>query len=462
MLLDEYLCCDATELAKRIKTHEISPLEALDCALSRLIEVNTTLNAVVTDCSDFAKKCLSTLHGDEPYYGVPLLIKDLGQPIAGVRATEGSRFFAKNIPQITSDLVSKMISLGFIPFAKTNTPELGLSYVTESALLGPCHNPYDLNRTTGGSSGGSAAAIAAGIAPIATASDGGGSIRIPAACCGLFGFKPTRGLTPTGPLTDELWSGLAVNFVLTRSLRDSEALFKQLADQSRVHPLIPDRKLNIIYLDGVFAPVPVAEPCLEAVRIVEELLKSLGHTIQRKSLALDLQSIGDCVITLIAANTYTVIKIQETQLKKKATRDELEPVTWEFYQRGKKLTAGDYLIAKSRLYQLIQPLHQLLKLNDLVLTPALAQLPLLIGELSTQDDFEHYLQKNVEFSPFTSLFNQAGLPAMTLPVMLHDQLPISVQMGATQGNDLLLYSVAKKMQSMLPDLSQVMPYKLSQ
>lgn len=128
----------------------------------------------------------------------------------------------------------------------------------------------------------------------------------------------------------------------------------------------------------------------------------------------------------------------------------------------KKLTAGDYLIAKSRLYQLIQPLHQLLKLNDLVLTPALAQLPLLIGELSTQDDFEHYLQKNVEFSPFTSLFNQAGLPAMTLPVMLHDQLPISVQMGATQGNDLLLYSVAKKMQSMLPDLSQVMPYKLSQ
>ncbi|KTC79609.1 amidase [Legionella cherrii] len=462
MLLDEYLCCDVTELAKRIKTHEVSPLEVLNCALSRINEVNTTLNAVVTDCSDFAKKCLTSLHGDEPYYGVPLLIKDLGQPIAGIRGTEGSRFFAKNIPQITSDLVSKMISLGFIPFAKTNTPELGLSYVTESALLGPCHNPYDLNRTTGGSSGGSAAAIAAGIAPIATASDGGGSIRIPAACCGLFGFKPTRGLTPTGPLTDELWSGLAVNFVLTRSLRDSEALFKQLADQSRVHPLIPDRKLNIIYLDGVFAPVPVAKPCLEAVRIVEELLKSLGHTIQRKSLALDLQTIGDCVISLIAANTYTVIKIQEIQLKKKATRDELEPVTWEFYQRGKKLSAGEYLIAKSRLYQLIQPLHQLLNQNDLVLTPALAQLPLRIGELSTHDDFEHYLQKNVEFSPFTSLFNQAGLPAMTLPVMFHDQLPISVQMGATQGNDLLLYSVAKKIQSMLPDMSQVMPFKLSE
>lgn len=462
MLLKEYLCCDATELAKRIKTREISPHEALNCALSRINDVNTTLNAVVSDCSDFAKKCLTTLHGDEPYYGVPLLIKDLGQPIAGIRGTEGSRFFAKNIPQITSDLVSKMISLGFIPFAKTNTPELGLSYVTESALLGPCHNPYDLNRTTGGSSGGAAAAIAAGIAPIATASDGGGSIRIPAACCGLFGFKPTRGLTPTGPLTDELWSGLAVNFVLTRSLRDSEALFKQLADQSRVHPLIPNRKLNIIYLDGVFAPVPVAEPCLEAVRIVEELLKSLGHTIQRKSLALDLQTIGDCVINLIAANTYTVIKIQELQSRKKATRDELEPVTWEFYQRGKKLSACEYLIAKSHLYQLIQPIHQLLNQNDLVLTPALAQLPLLIGELSTHDEFEHYLQKNVEFSPFTSLFNQAGLPAMTLPVMFHNQFPISVQMGAAQGNDLLLYSVAKKLHSMLPDLSQVMPFKLSE
>lgn len=234
MLVKEYLSCDAIELAKRIKAGEISPDEAMNCALSRINEVNTSINAIVIDCSDFAKKCLANLNGNEPYYGVPLLIKDLGQPISGIRSTEGSHFFATNIAQFTSDLVTKMISLGFIPIAKTNTPELGLSFVTESVLLGPCRNPYDQNRTSGGSSGGSAAAIATGIAPVATASDGGGSIRILAACCGLFGFKPTTGLTPTGPLTNELWSGLAVNFVLTLSLRDSEALFNQLVDHSRV------------------------------------------------------------------------------------------------------------------------------------------------------------------------------------------------------------------------------------
>ncbi|AWN74338.1 amidase [Legionella anisa] len=454
MLLKEYLQCDAIELAKRIKKGEISPDDAMNCALSRIQEVNPALNAIVTDCSDFAKKCLAKLSGKEPYYGVPLLIKDLGHSITGIRSTEGSRFFATNVAPFTSDFVSKMLALGFIPIAKTNTPELGLSYVTESVLLGPCRNPYDPNRTSGGSSGGSAAAVAVGITPVATASDGGGSIRIPAACCGLLGFKPTVGLTPTGPLTNELWSGLAVNFVLTRSLRDSEALFNQLADQFRVRPLPVDKKsLNILCLEGIFASVPVAIPCLEAVSKVEELLKKTGHTIQKKYLALDLNAIGDCVITLIAANTYVVIKLQETQLGRKATREELEPVTWEFYQRGQALTSYEYLIAKNSLYQLTQPLHHLLNQNDVILTPALAQLPLFINELRTDDEFESYLQKNVEFSPFTSIFNQAGLPAMTLPVMMHNQLPVSIQLGAAQGNDLLLYSLAKELQSMLPNFN---------
>ncbi|KTD73266.1 amidase [Legionella tucsonensis] len=454
MLLKEYLQCDTIELATRIKTGEISPVEAMDCALSRLHEVNPTLNAIVTDCSDFAKKCLKKLSGNEPYYGVPLLIKDLGHSITGIRSTEGSRFFATNVAPFTSDFVSKMISLGFIPIAKTNTPELGLSYVTESVLLGPCRNPYDPNRTSGGSSGGSAAAVAAGITPVATASDGGGSIRIPAACCGLLGFKPTTGLTPTGPLTNELWSGLAVNFVLTRSLRDSEALFNQLADQFRVRPLPADKKsLNILCLEGVFASVPIAIPCLEAVSKVKELLEKAGHTIKKKYLALDINAIGDCVITLISANTYTTIKLQETQLGRKAMRDELEPVTWEFYQRGQTISSYEYLIAKNNLYQLTQPLHHLLNQNDIILTPALAQLPLFINELRTDDEFENYLQKNVEFSPFTSIFNQAGLPAMTLPIMMHHQFPVSIQLGAAQGNDLQLYSLAKELQTMLPNLN---------
>ncbi|WP_058514538.1 amidase [Legionella santicrucis] len=454
MLVNEYIRCDVHALAQLIKKKKISAREVLDCALMRANEVNPLLNAIVLSCPDFAMKCLKNLRGDEPYYGVPLLVKDLGHHITGVRSTEGSRFFAMNSDIFTSDLVTKLISLGFIPFAKTNTPELGLSYVTESILHGPCRNPYDLNRTCGGSSGGSAAAVSTGIAPIATASDGGGSIRIPASCCGLIGFKPTNGLTPSGPLTNELWSGMAVNFVLTRSLRDSEALFHELITPRKLPMPSPKKVLNIIRLEGAFSPVPIASPYLIAIHQTEELLKKLGHRIQKRSLVLDFKTIGECALTLIAANTFTTIKIQEMQLKRKVTLDELEPITWDFYQKGQAISAFEYLIAKRKLYQLFRPLHQLLRETDVILTPALAQLPLLVGELKTEDEFADYLQKNLEFSPFTSLFNQADLPAMTMPVMFHNYLPISIQLGAAQENDLLLYSLAKQLQLMLPDFSQ--------
>ncbi|QEY51642.1 amidase [Legionella longbeachae] len=454
MLVNEYIRYDIHELAQLIKNKSVSAREVLDCALTRVNEVNPLLNAIVLSCPDFAIKCLENLRGDEPYYGVPLLVKDLGHHITGVHGSEGSRFFAMNIDIFTNDLVRKLISLGFIPFAKTNTPELGLSYVTESVLHGPCRNPYDLNRTCGGSSGGSAAAVLTGIAPVATASDGGGSIRIPASCCGLIGFKPTNGLTPSGPLTNELWSGMAVNFVLTRSLRDSEALFHELIIHPKLAVTSPGKELNIIRLEGVFSPVPIDSPYLVAMHQVEELLNKLGYKVQKRNLALDIKTIGECALTLIAVDTFTTIKIQEIQLKRKVTLDELEPITWDFYHKGQTISAFEYLIAKRKLYQLLRPLHQLLGETDIILSPALAKLPLLIGELKTNDEFENYLQRNLEFSPFTSLFNQAGLPAMTIPVMFHNHLPISIQIGSAQNNDLLLYSLAKQLQSMLPDFSQ--------
>jgi amidase len=458
MLVKEYIRFDAHELANLIKNRQISAKEALECALARVDEVNPALNAVVTDCSGFAHQCLAQMRGDEPYYGVPLLVKDLGFAIKGIRGTEGSQFFSNNIAHDTSDLVIKLISLGFVPFAKTNTPELGLSYVTESALLGPCRNPYDLSRSPGGSSGGSAAAVAVGIAPVATASDGGGSIRIPAACCGLFGFKPTTGLTPTGPMVGELWSGMATNFVLTRSLRDSIVLFGELTNQAQIKTLPkPKKNLSISYLNGAFAPVPVDPQCLEAVQEVERLLKKAGHQFNKKNVELDLKGIGECTITLIAANTCALIKLQELKLGREANKDELEPITWEFYRRGKALGAYELIIAKNRLYQLLRPLHELLTQTDIVLTPALAQLPLAIGQLRTDDEFNSYLLKNAEFSPFTSLFNQAGLPAMTIPVLFNGQLPVSVQMGSAKGNDLLLLSLAQELETLLPNFLKAPP-----
>lgn len=454
MLVKEYIHLDVHELASLIKSRQVGAKEALECALARIDEVNPALNAVVTDCSGFATQCLAQMRGDEPYYGVPLLVKDLGHDIEGTRSTEGSRFFSNNISMGTSELVNKLISLGFVPFAKTNTPELGLSYVTESVLFGPCRNPYDLSRTSGGSSGGSAAAVASGIAPVATASDGGGSIRIPAACCGLFGFKPTTGLTPTGPWVGELWSGMATNFVLTRSVRDSMALFNELGNKTQISTLpVNNKSLTITYLEGAFAPVAVDPQFMEAVSKVEALLKKTGHHLNKKHLELDLKGIGDSALTIIAANTCAVIKQQQQKLGRKVSKEEIEPITWELYQRGKILLAHELIEAKNSMYQLLRPLHKLLNQTDVVLTPALAQLPLTIGQLRTDDEFNNYLQKNTEFSPYTSLFNQAGLPAMTLPVLFHKQLPISIQMGAAQGKDLILLSLANELQSMLPDFT---------
>lgn len=451
MLVREYMQYDAYDLAALIKSRQISAQEALSCAFARIDEVNPALNAVITNCSEFAESCLSEMKGNEPFYGVPLLVKDLGHALQGIRSTEGSRFFAGNLAKKNSDLVSKLITLGFIPVAKTNTPELGLSFVTESTLFGPCRNPFDLSRTSGGSSGGSAAAVASGVAPVATASDGGGSIRIPAACCGLFGFKPTTGLTPTGPWVGELWSGMATNFVLTRSVRDATQVFNHLTKQNSDYPLTREKKsLNIALLVGAFAPVPVANACLDAVKSMEDILKNAGHHVVKKHLSLDLNLIGASALLLIAANTCAVIKAQEQELGHSVQADELEPITWEFYQRGLTIPAYELIKAKNQLYQELNPLHEFLDQHDMVLTPALAQLPLLIGELRTDDQFDSYLQKNANFSPFTSLFNQAGLPAMTVPVMWHENLPVSVQMGAAKGKDLLLLSLAQELESVRP------------
>ncbi len=444
MNVNDYIKFDAHDLASLIKKGTVSAQEVLSCAMQRLDEVNPTLNAVVTQCPDLAHYWLNQLSGEEPYYGVPLLVKDLNHALIGIPCSEGSRFFANYIPDQNSDLIEQLIQLGFIPFAKTNVPELGLSYTTESALWGPCRNPYDNQRTAGGSSGGSAAAVAAGIAPIATASDGGGSIRIPAACCGLVGFKPTTNLMPTGPWASELWSGMATNFILARSLRDTTDLFQRLTT-SRVPTFQTDKRLRISCLTGVFAAVPVDPVFMQAVNYSKELLQKANHQIDERSLSLDLEAIGACNLTLIAANTYAAITAYLTP-GQTINANALEPITWEFYQRGQGLSAYDLIKAKNQLYQLVAPLHHLLTETDVVLTPALAQLPPFIGELNPQQEFNLYLQKHIDFCPFASLFNQAGLPAITIPIMQHKKLPISIQMASGKNKDMLLLALAKELE----------------
>lgn len=463
MQLAEYCKEDARGLAKLIKEGEVSPEEVLTCAIKRMHEVNPQLNAIITDCSDWARHQLKNMRGDEPFYGVPVLVKDLGFAMQGVRYTAGSTFLTTTVSSLNSDFIDRLLALGMLPFAKTNVPEFGLSYVTESILLGPCRNPYDLNCTPGGSSGGSAAAVAAGVAPVATASDGGGSIRIPAACCGLFGFKPTPGLMPVGPWVGEAWSGLSTNYVLTRSVDDSALLFEllstgtlfelnqQAVDFQKDRQSLPP--LKIALLEGAFAVVPIAKPCLRALEQAINILTSAGHQVSSYNLSLDLEAITTSALCIIAANTCAEIENQQHLLGREVKKQELEPFTWELMTQGKKLSASQLIAAKNKLYQLLRPLHELFTQVDLVLTPALAQLPLPIGSLPTDDVFAHYLQKNSGFSPFTALFNQAGLPAMTIPVMHHGHLPMSVQFAAAKGKDRFLLQFAQQLQTLLPDFT---------
>lgn len=463
MLIEEYIQYDAKGLAALIKNGQISAQEALDCAIKRIESVNPMLNAVIADCDSFAKKCLKSMKGNEPFYGVPLLVKDLGFELQNAQETCGSQFFSKNIGTLNSDFMSHLLKLGFIPFAKTNTPELGLSSVTEPKLFGPCHNPYDLSKTSGGSSGGSAAAVASGIAPIATASDGGGSIRIPASCCGLLGVKPSQGVIPTGPRTQRPWSGMATNFVLTRSFRDAELIFKSFlpfASWSLLDKSL-GKNLTFLRLKGAFADVPIATPCLDAVNLVEKWLVKQGHTVKTRCIDLDVSQIGQAVLAIISANIFTKIREQENEMERAAQTNELEPATWEFYQRGKEMSAADLIRAESSLFQKLEPLRKVLNEVDFILTPALAQLPLPIGTLSTELPIEDYLQKNAAFSPFTGLFNQAGAPAITLPVMTYNKMPISVQFAAARGEDIRLFALGKLLKSHFIDFEHAITPKAS-
>lgn len=454
MQMDDYCRLDAHALAEKIKTGEMRAEDALHSARTRLQAVNPLLNAVVHDCSDWALERLKAMTGKEPFYGVPVVVKDLGFTLQGVPFTAGSRFFAGTVPDATSDYIRCLLSLGMVPFALTNTPELGLSFVTESAWLGLARNPYDLARTPGGSSGGSAAAVAAGIAPVATASDGGGSIRIPAACCGLFGFKPTQGLISLGPWVDESWSGLSGQHVITRTVRDSARLFAEQTRYTRpLTPTMPTLAKTVAWVPNAFAPVAVEAPCLQAMHIMQQHLQALGYQIMESDLQLDLDLINDCALILITANTAAVIETQQRLLGRHAKKQELEPATWEFYKRGKGIKAVQLITARTQLYRCLRPLHALLDNVAFLITPALAQLPLEIGRLTFNQDFDAYLQQGRAFSPFTTLFNQANLPAMTLPVMQHGRLPVSAQIASGKWRDWSLLALAEQLEAGLPSFT---------
>lgn len=460
MRFDEYRSQDAVGLAALVAKGEVTASELLDVATARMAEVNPKINAVTRDMTDEARKA-PTHNG--PLAGVPYLLKDLGSAYGGVPMTAGSRLFSK-VPSTADSALTRLYKqAGLSIFGKTNTPEFGLWPVTESELLGPARNPWDLSRTPGGSSGGAAAAVAAGIVPAAHASDGGGSIRIPAACCGLFGMKPSRGRVSFSP-AGEGWAGASIMHAVTRSVRDSAVLLDiscvpQVGDPYFLSP--PQRpyaqevgrdpgKLRIAIFDGSLTPGGTVDPeVAAAVRDVGKLCESLGHTVEQAALPGDHAAMQAAARLVMGASVVGNVDAELERQGRTLAAGDLEPMTMSVYENGKKASAADYMRAVQVLHAYGRAAASLFETYDVMLTATLGRPAIPIGYLF--EDPAKLLERLFSYMPNTQAFNNSGQPAMNLPLAWSDGgLPIGIQFAAKTGEEGLLFRLAGQLEQARP------------
>ncbi|WP_156296740.1 amidase [Mycobacterium paragordonae] len=492
MNLDEYRTYDATGLAKLVADKEVSPAELLALARDRAAAVNPRINAIVRDVPASASPRPSgQLEG--PFAGVPFLIKDLAQDYAGLPSSQGSRALMNAPVAEHSTIVRRWIDAGLVIFGKTNLPEFGAKGITESEAWGPARNPWDLRRTPGGSSGGSAAAVAAGIVPCAGANDGGGSIRIPAACCGLVGLKPGRGLTPMGPTTSESMHGAAVQGVVSRTVRDTAAMLDVICGGEPFGPYVPalpaapfasavgqdPGKLRIgVRVPSAITPQPHPE-AFAAVEATVRALTGLGHHVEELPQA----PYDDAALARDFLLTWFVHLAWDVDAAKRLTgagNDAFERDTLIMAAVGRATSSVDYVDAVERRHEHTLRLTRFFESYDLLLTPTLATPPPKIGEfelpavLQRASDaliktrtagllrhtkiVDDLVEKNLGWVPYTQLANLTGRPAISLP--LHwtaDSLPLGVQFVAPLGGESLLIRLAAQLEQAVPWSDRVAP-----
>jgi len=462
----EYDSYDAIGLAELVRSGEASPAELLDVAIERVEALNPAINAVVQKHYDEARAAIDSGLPDGPFRGVPFLLKDLHALLTGTVTSNGSRFFADRRADHDTELVARYKRGGFNIFGKTNTPEFGLTVTTEPRLFGPTRNPWNVEMMAGGSSGGAAAAVAAGIVPAAHASDGGGSIRIPASCCGLFGLKPTRARNPHGPDRGEGWAGMSTEHVVTRSVRDSAALLdltcgpdlgapyyapmppQPFAAAMRVAP----RALRIGLVTRTAAGEAVHPECDAAVRGAAKLLEGLGHIVEETSLRSVEEGFGPAFRVIVAGNQRALIEARAADVGRQPAPDDLEKVTWLFFESGAKASAADYARAVTALHHTGRQFARLLDPFHLLLTPTLPKPPQKIGTFSMMtDDPDAYGREVAYFTSFTALVNVAGNPAVTLPLhWTQTDLPVGVQLIGRYGDEATLFQVSAQLEEAQP------------
>ncbi len=462
----EYEQFDGLGLAELVKNKDVTPAELLEAATQKADEVNPEINAITQRFDDLAEKSISDGLPDGAFAGVPFLLKDLHVLLTGTTTTSGSRLYKDHVATHNSTLVDRYIKAGFVTFGKTNSPEFGLTVTTEPQLFGPTRNPWNKEHSPGGSSGGAASAVAAGIVPIAHASDGGGSVRLPASACGLFGLKPTRGRIPAGPDRGEGWHGCSINNVISRSVRDSAAVLDATAGSEPGEPYsAPHHEGTFLSrLNGSAGPLRIAfstkspietevhPDCIAAVEHAARLCTELGHDIEEAQVPLDGPQMAQTLGTVIGVDIASRFEQWGAQRGRPVQPDEVEFMTWRTAENGSNVTGVELLQATQSMHEGSRRMAHFFEKYDVLIEPTFGQPPVKLGTINTMDeDIGRYMGRLMEASPFTGRYNLTGLPSMNVPLYWNDAgLPIGVMFTGPFGNDARLLQLARQLEEAQP------------
>jgi len=490
----EYREYDGLGLAQLVRDGEVSPSELVEEAVARIDVRNPSVNAVVRPMFEEARAATAKPLPEGPFSGVPLLLKDLICAVEGVPTSCGTKLLCDVPMPADSEMVRRLRAAGFVFVGKTNLPEFGLLPYTEPEAFGPTNNPWDLGRTAGGSSGGSAAAVAAGMVPLASGGDGGGSIRIPASCCGLFGLKPSRARTPTGPYFGELWRGFVQEHVLTRSVRDSAAVLDACAGPDVGAPYWAPPATRP-FLDEVSAEpgrlrvAVTAQPllghdvhpdCRAALDATARLVEELGHEVVEAAPPVERERFALSFLLVLAGETRDAVASAAQAAGCKLSYADFETGTSALALLGQAYSAGDFAAALNYLQHASRHIAAFFERYDVLLTPTLAQPPVPTGSLQPTAAERREIavvgrlkagwllkalrvikplaDKTFDFMPYTAVFNVTGQPAMSLPLHWNAEgLPIGMQVVGRYGDEATLFRLAGQLERARPWFARVPP-----
>jgi amidase len=457
---------DAVGLAGLVRAGEVTPGELLDAALARIERHDPALNAIVHRFEQLGRDLIAAGLPDGPFTGVPLLLKDTGTALGGTPLTGGSRLLAGVVSPRDGTLAMRLKAAGFVPIGKTNVPEFALSFTTEPEAFGATRNPWDVTRTPGGSSGGAAAAVAVGMVPLAHCSDGAGSIRVPAAHCGLFGFKPSRIRNPLGPDVSEGIAGMSTPHALSRSVRDSAAMLDatsgpDIGDPYAVPP--PTRPfaaelahdpagLRIGMLTLAPLGTPIAADCLAATADAAKLCAELGHEVEHAVFEHDAAALKQAWRVIAGVGAAQQVTLRQAGLGIADPLALVEPVNAAWVEEGRGWSGRDYMAAVNQLHRTARALGRFFTRYDILLSPTTAEVAPILGHLAGGTrSLDEFYDRFWNHAPFTAAFNAGACPAMSVP--LHwtaAGLPVGVHFGAGFGREGVLFALAGQLERARP------------